>query len=370
MEKALQFLEKYYGYQAFTAGQEKAISILLQKRDVLGIMPKTILKSICCQIPAMRFSGVTFVITPSLSLMKNQVRYANDLGLYAAYVNGLLMEKQIGMVYEGIRKGRYPLVYAAPEYFLREDFLELLKEVSVSMVVIDEAEHLSRHSDSFREDYVKMISAIRMLSEDPGLVVSAFTSILSEEVKEDILQYLNQPEIVEEGFERKLLYFPEEIKEGEHPGQSDAEFRAIFEGIIESELRETIGEIAVTLTGLQNGEMTEIDHARSKRKNYKALASYSYQEVKGCLFWLQMHQYLSTISCSDRSRVWIGERFAELFDVKTVPAVLNEKGIQVFERIWEQIRQRNQNDIRHGISAGGQEFLFFCDISAFGPLAA
>lgn len=318
MEKALQFLNKYYGYRAFTEGQGRVISTLLQKRDVLGIMPGTILKSICYQIPAMRFSGVTFAITPSPALMKNQVRYVNDVGLYAAYVNELLTENQIGMAYEGIRKGDYPLVYVAPEYFLREDFLELLKEVEVSMVVIDEAEHLSEHSDSFREDYAKVISVVETLSADVGSVVSAFTSVLSEEVKEDILRHLNQPEVVEEGFARKLLYFPEEIKEGEYPGQTDAEFRAIFEEIIESKLRGSINEMVERLADI--------------------LVSYSRQEVMGCLVWLQMHQYLSVVhALYNYDSVWIGKRFDEVFDVKTVPTVLDEKGIQLFVRIWRQI---------------------------------
>ena len=202
-----QVLSKYFGYSAFRQGQEKIIDAIADGKDALGIMPTGAGKSICFQVPAVMFPGITFVISPLISLMKDQVSALTQSGIKAAYINGALTERQIETVYERTKSGYYKIIYVAPERLESEKFLQMCKSVKVSMVCIDEAHCVSQWGHDFRPGYLRIKDFISFFKERP--VVCAFTATATQRVRDDIVSLLGleNPETCVTSFDRSNLYF-------------------------------------------------------------------------------------------------------------------------------------------------------------------
>ena len=204
-----EILKHYFGYDTFRDGQDVLIQSILEGRDVLGVMPTGAGKSLCYQIPALMMDGITLVISPLISLMKDQVSNLNQVGILAAYINSSLTAAQYYKVLDLARAGRYPIIYVAPERLMSEDFLRfaLSSQVKISMVAVDEAHCVSQWGQDFRPSYLKIVDFINQLPERP--VVSAFTATATAEVRDDIIDILmlRNPQVMTTGFNRPNLYF-------------------------------------------------------------------------------------------------------------------------------------------------------------------
>ncbi len=207
IQDAYVLLKKFFGYDNFRVGQEDIISNILSGRDVLGIMPTGAGKSICYQIPAMLFSGVTIVISPLISLMKDQVDSLNQVGIPATYINSTLSYNDYVQTIENISNNVYKIIYVAPERLDSESFLNLMQHIDISMFAIDEAHCVSRWGHDFRPSYTEIANVILNLNKRP--IVCAFTATATETVKNDIISllHLENPYILTTGFDRKNLYF-------------------------------------------------------------------------------------------------------------------------------------------------------------------
>ena len=205
-------LKRYFGYDGFRNGQEDLIGAILSGRDVLGIMPTGAGKSICYQVPALLLPGITVVISPLISLMKDQVRALNEAGIHAAYINSSLTEGQIYKAMEYAAQGRYKIIYVAPERLLTPLFLDFAQRVQISMVTVDEAHCISQWGQDFRPSYLNIVEFVNQLAVRP--VVSAFTATATEQVRDDILCVLGlrSPRVLVTGFDRANLYF--EVRTG------------------------------------------------------------------------------------------------------------------------------------------------------------
>lgn len=203
----LEVLKKYFGYDSFRKGQEILIDGILKGQDVLGIMPTGAGKSLCYQIPALILPGITLVISPLISLMKDQVRTLNNAGVHAAYINSSLTENQINMAMKNAIKGQYKIIYVAPERLETSIFKQFARSVDISMVTVDEAHCISQWGQDFRPSYLNIVKLIETLPKRP--MVSAFTATATENVKDDIVCVLrlNQPVTLVTGFNRENLYF-------------------------------------------------------------------------------------------------------------------------------------------------------------------
>lgn len=205
--KAIEILKQYFGYSSFREGQEKLINQLLEGRDVLGIMPTGAGKSVCYQVPAMVMEGVTLVISPLISLMKDQVDALNELGIPASLINSTLSAAEYRNVIQCAMDGRYKLIYVAPERLESYDFIELCQQLHIAMVAVDEAHCVSQWGHDFRPSYTQIASFINRLPRRP--VVSAFTATATPRVKEDMVRLiqLQDPYVLTTGFDRANLYF-------------------------------------------------------------------------------------------------------------------------------------------------------------------
>lgn len=206
MEKN-KLLKQHFGYDSFREGQEFLIDSILDGKDVLGIMPTGAGKSICYQIPALMMKGITLVISPLISLMKDQVEGLNQAGIHAAYLNSSLTPGQYRKALHYAKEGRYPIIYVAPERLLTEEFLDFALGSSIVMIAVDEAHCVSQWGQDFRPGYLKIAEFIDKLPVRP--VVAAFTATATREVKEDIIDLLmlQSPALITTGFDRKNLYF-------------------------------------------------------------------------------------------------------------------------------------------------------------------
>ncbi|MCD7867821.1 MAG: DNA helicase RecQ [Clostridiales bacterium] len=200
-------LKKYFGYDSFREGQETLVDAILSGRDALGIMPTGAGKSLCYQIPALLLPGMTLVISPLISLMKDQVSTLNQAGVHAAYLNSSLTPGQYRTAMRNMVNGQYKIIYVAPERLLTESFLQAVKSMEISMVSVDEAHCISQWGQDFRPSYLKIPDFIQTLKKRP--VISAFTATATREVREDILALLalEDPVSVVTGFDRKNLRF-------------------------------------------------------------------------------------------------------------------------------------------------------------------
>ena len=207
MQLAKELLKKHFGYENFRQGQEDIIYHILNMEDCLGIMPTGAGKSICYQIPAMIFDGVTIVVSPLISLMKDQVDNLNQVGIPATFINSTLSNFDYAQTINNILNNVYKIIYIAPERLSTDSFLNLLKQLNVSMFAIDEAHCVSRWGHDFRPSYTEIANIILNLNARP--VVTAFTATATEIVKEDIMNLLRlqNPFTLTTGFDRPNLYF-------------------------------------------------------------------------------------------------------------------------------------------------------------------
>lgn len=200
-------LKEYFGYFSFREGQEELIDAILGGRDAIGIMPTGAGKSVCFQIPALIFEGVTLVVSPLISLMKDQVNALVQCGVRAAYINATLTEKQLDAVMSRAVNNEYKIIYVAPERLQNEEFISLCQKMNISMVCIDEAHCVSHWGHDFRPSYLLIKDFVENLPERP--VMTAFTATATKRVRDDITELigLKKPFEVVTGFDRPNLYF-------------------------------------------------------------------------------------------------------------------------------------------------------------------
>lgn len=207
LNKARQILQKFYGYEDFRPGQKKVVESLLNRNDTVAIMPTGAGKSICFQIPALLFEGATLVISPLISLMKDQVDSLRQLGIAAVYINSSVSKAQLYKDLQDISAGFYKIIYIAPERLTSEYLPDSFKNLNISMVAVDEAHCLSQWGHDFRPSYRNILNFTNSLRIKP--IISAFTATATPEVKTDIINLLGlkQPNVFVTGFDRPNLYF-------------------------------------------------------------------------------------------------------------------------------------------------------------------
>ncbi|HCC06874.1 MAG TPA: DNA helicase RecQ [Clostridiales bacterium] len=205
MEVARKLLKQYFGYDEFRKGQKDIIESILNKKDVMGIMPTGGGKSICFQIPALIFEGVTIVISPLISLMKDQVDSLNIVGIPATFINSSLSTTEYRNRMMAIQNNKYKIIYVAPERLESEAFIASMKRINISQIAIDEAHCVSHWGHDFRKSYIKIKDFIDIFSIRP--IITAFTATATEEVKKDITVQLGlkSPNITITGFDRENL---------------------------------------------------------------------------------------------------------------------------------------------------------------------
>ena len=216
MTNSQNLLKKFFGYDNFRPGQEEIINNILNQNDCLGIMPTGAGKSICYQIPAMLLPGVTIVISPLISLMKDQVDNLNQIGIPATFINSSLSHSEYSQTINNIMHNVYKIIYVAPERLTSEAFLNLLNNLQISMFTIDEAHCVSQWGHDFRPSYREIANVIVNLKTRP--VVSAFTATATNIVKKDIINllHLQNPFTLTTGFDRANLKFSVQIPENKN----------------------------------------------------------------------------------------------------------------------------------------------------------
>lgn len=203
----LEVLKKVFGYDSFREGQEKIIDAILRGQDVLGIMPTGAGKSICYQLPALLMPGITIVVSPLISLMKDQVMALRNAGIPAGCINSSMSLDELRETYRDAHYGAYKLLYVAPERLLTDGFCALAQELEIPLVAVDEAHCISQWGQDFRPSYLKIVEFLQRLPHRPA--VAAFTATATAQVRADIIRILqlHEPETVVTGFDRPNLRF-------------------------------------------------------------------------------------------------------------------------------------------------------------------
>ena len=207
MTQLISLLEEKFGFDSFREGQEDIINHIMNGNDCLGIMPTGGGKSICYQLPALTFDGLTVVVSPLISLMKDQVDALNDMGIAATYINSTLDYREIQKRLGVAARGEVKLLYVAPERLETSDFIELLRHVTVDLIAIDEAHCISQWGHDFRPSYLNLANMLGSFMPRPRIV--ALTATATPEVAEDICKLLSisPTNQVVTGFARDNLAF-------------------------------------------------------------------------------------------------------------------------------------------------------------------
>lgn len=241
-------LKTYFGYDAFRGGQGEIIDALLARRDALAIMPTGAGKSVCYQVPALLLPGITLVISPLVSLMRDQVAALVQMGIPAAFLNSTLTYRQYLLALSRAKEGRYKIIYVAPERLETEGFQAFAQQAEISLVAVDEAHCISQWGQDFRPSYLNIPSFVASLKRRP--VVGAFTATATPDVKEDIerLLALDKPLCLTTGFNRENLYF-----EVRHPADKKAALLELVKsqpdkcGIVYCATRKNVDEVCAFL---------------------------------------------------------------------------------------------------------------------------
>lgn len=255
-----EILRKFYGYDSFRPGQEQIVDEILAGRDILCVMPTGAGKSVCYQVPALLKPGVAIVISPLISLMKDQVGALVQSGVRAAYLNSSLSASQQSRVFAELARGTYRILYVAPERLSLEGFRNLCAGLQISLIAVDEAHCVSQWGQDFRPSYLQIADFVRALPVRPP--VSAFTATATDRVKRDIeeLLELRAPFRVTTGFDRPNLFFSVRS-----PEDKDAELLSLLSdrkeqhGIIYCATRKNVEEVCGFLC--ENGFAATLYHA-------------------------------------------------------------------------------------------------------------
>ncbi len=209
----LNTLKKVFGFESFRPNQEPIIKNIMEKKDVFAVMPTGGGKSLCYQLPARMMKGTTVVISPLISLMKDQVDAAIENGMSAAFLNSSLSTQEMSDVYHQLKNNDLELLYIAPERFAMTSFLETLKTVPISLFAIDEAHCVSEWGHDFRPDYLSICNLTRIF---PHIPVSAFTATATPKVQNDIISKigLRSPYVIRASFNRQNLFYQVKSKTG------------------------------------------------------------------------------------------------------------------------------------------------------------
>lgn len=204
-QKARSILKTVFGYDSFRNGQEELIAGIMNGRDALGVMPTGAGKSICYQVPAAAMDGITLVVSPLISLMKDQVDALNQAGIPTTFINSTLTAQQLNGRFRDIVSGKYKLVYVAPERLETERFTNLLAELRIPLVAVDEAHCVSQWGHDFRPSYMSIARLLNVIHPRP--IVAAFTATATDKVKLDIVRHLRleDPVRVTTGYARDNL---------------------------------------------------------------------------------------------------------------------------------------------------------------------
>jgi ATP-dependent DNA helicase RecQ len=207
LAKAREVLNHYFGYSGFRTRQEEIVKSLLAGEDCLAIMPTGAGKSICYQIPALLLPGVTLVISPLISLMKDQVDSLREAGIAASFINSSLSAKEVERRIIAASQGEYRLLYVAPERLESDAFIDNMTGLDIALLAIDEAHCVSQWGHDFRPSYRRILNFVKKLKNRP--VVAAFTATATDEVQQDIVKLLglNNPKFFISGFDRPNLSY-------------------------------------------------------------------------------------------------------------------------------------------------------------------
>ncbi|MGG3281931.1 DNA helicase RecQ [Paenibacillus solani] len=271
LDTAREYLQKYYGYPDFRDGQKKIVASLLGGQDTLGIMPTGGGKSICYQIPALLFPGLTLVVSPLISLMKDQVDALTTAGVAAAYINSTLSGKEVNERIRAARRGELKLLYVAPERLELDWFREEMAGLDISIVAVDEAHCVSQWGHDFRTSYLSVAPFVQGLPNRP--LLAAFTATATPEVMEDIqrLLRLEQPQVFVTGLGRDNLEMS--VLRGENKREFVLEYAASHShqpGIIYAATRKEVDDLSQRLqakgllAGRYHAGMSDAERAESQ----------------------------------------------------------------------------------------------------------
>lgn len=203
----LRVLKQYYGYDSFREGQEEVVDAIISGKDTLAVMPTGAGKSVCYQIPALVMDGVAIIISPLISLMKDQVQTLIQSGVPAAYLNSSLTDRQFDLAMKNAVQGKYRIIYVAPERLLTPRFLSAMMGLKISLVAVDEAHCISQWGQDFRPSYLTIPEFLTQLPRRPA--ICAFTATATQRVRDDICELLElcDPFVRITGFDRTNLYY-------------------------------------------------------------------------------------------------------------------------------------------------------------------
>lgn len=206
IQSPLEILQKYFGHSQLRSGQQEIIGAIIAKNDCLAILPTGGGKSVCFQVPGLIFPGITIVVSPLISLMKDQVDTLNSKKISACYISSLLSKDQLNATYELIQLNKYKFIYIAPERLESNRFQKIIAKLNISLLVIDEAHCISSWGDSFRPSYQKIIHHTKTFIKNCPIV--AFTATANKRVQAEICRALklNNPYIYYKSFARTNLY--------------------------------------------------------------------------------------------------------------------------------------------------------------------